>query len=51
MSDFSGEVIQIRPTRILGFGINAEAAGMTARDVPGTSPGQLVETPIQEPIR
>ncbi len=34
MPGFSGEVIRIRPTRILGFGIDPEAAGMSARDVP-----------------
>lgn len=44
---FSREVIRIRPTRILGFGINPETEGMSARDVPD----QLVGTPIQEPTR
>ncbi len=34
MPGFSGEVIRIRPTRILGFGIDPEADGMSARDVP-----------------
>lgn len=44
---FSREVIRIRPTRILGFGINPDSSGMDARDV-ATQPGG---TPIQEPIR
>lgn len=41
------EVIRIRPTRILCFGINPDTEGMSARDVTD----QPVGTPIQEPIR
>ncbi len=51
MPGFSGEVIRIWPTRILGFGIDPAVEGMSARDVPGAPDDQLVETPIQEPIR
>ncbi len=47
MRGFSREVIRIRPTRILGFGINPDSGGLSARDVPD----QLVGIPIQEPIR
>lgn len=47
MEGFSREVIRIRPTRILGFGINPETQGMSARDVAN----QLVGAPIQEPTR
>ncbi|MBA3339735.1 MAG: PPOX class F420-dependent oxidoreductase [Geodermatophilaceae bacterium] len=47
MQGFSREVIRITPTRILGFGINADAEGMIARDVPD----QPVGIPIQDPIR
>ena len=46
MEGFSREVIRIRPTRILGFGINPETQSMSARGVAD----QLVGTPIQEPI-
>ncbi|MGI8721306.1 MAG: hypothetical protein ACR2JG_03670 [Geodermatophilaceae bacterium] len=35
MRDFSREVIRIRPTRNLGFGINRHTEGMSARDVSG----------------
>ena len=47
MQGLSREVLRIRPTRILGFGINPDTDGMSARDVPD----QLVGTPIQEPMR
>ena len=47
MPGFSGEVIRIHPTRILGFGIDSQTEGMSARDVPA----QPVGIPIQEPIK
>ena len=47
MQGLRREVLRIRPTRILGFGINPDTDGMSARDVPD----QLVGTPIQEPMR
>lgn len=47
MQGFSRQVIRIRPSRILGFGIDPDAEGMTARDVPA----QEVEAPIHEPMR
>ncbi len=44
---FSREVIRIRPTRVLAFGIDPDQEGISARDVPD----QLVGAPIQEPTR
>lgn len=47
MQGLSREVIRIRPTRIVSFGINPGTDGRSARDVPD----QLAGTPIQEPMR
>jgi len=47
MSGFRGEVIRFHPTRILGFGIDSQTEGMSARDVPA----QPFGIPIQEPIK